>query len=87
MVPSWLLSDNNMYDWIVKIIYLHITYPDNVPKVREYRLDFGAGDRYVVEISINKKDYTCILWLNNKTILKFEFDDPIDFIGNSHRFR
>ena len=78
-VPNWLLTTSNVYQWIVKIIYLHSLYPNNVQKVREYMIEFENDDRYVIEIIINKKKYTCPLWLNNNSIYKFDFIDPIDF--------
>ena len=72
----------NMYHWLIKICYLHSLYPKHVSKVREYMVEFGNDDRYVIEIIINKKNYTCTLWLNNKSIYKFEFVDPIHFLTN-----
>ena len=78
-VPNWLLMTSNVYQWIVKIIYLHLIYPNNISRMNEYRLEFENDDRYVVEIIINKKKYTCTLWLNNNSIYKFDFIDPIDF--------
>ena len=80
--PSWLLTDNNMYHWVIKICYLQLVYPTNASTMNEYRLEFENDDRYVIEIIINKKSYTCTLWLNNNSIYKFDFVDPIDFATN-----
>ena len=75
-------SDSQLYGWLINICYLHSLYPKNVPKVREYMIEFENDDRYVIEIIINKKKYTCPLWLNNNSIYKFDFIDPIDFATN-----
>ena len=81
-VPSWLLSDSQMYRWVIKICYLHLIYPNNISGINEYRLEFENDDRYIVEININNKSYTCTLWLNNNSIYKFDFVDPIHFLTN-----
>ena len=81
-VPNWLITDTKMYRWIIKICYLRLVYPNNVPKVREYMIEFDNGDRYVAEVTINKKMYKCIMYLNNTIIYEFEFVDPIDFATN-----
>ena len=78
-LPNWLLTTSNVYQWIVKISYLQLVYPNNASTMNEYRMEFENDDRYVIEIIINKKNYTCTLWLNNKNIYKFDFIDPIDF--------
>ena len=81
-VPNWLITDSNMYRWVIKICYLQLVYPNNISRMNEYRLEFENDDKYVVEITINKKNYTCTLWLTNKSIYKFEFVDPLDFATN-----
>ena len=78
-VPNWLITDTNMYHWVLKICYLHLVYPNNASTINEYRLEFENDDRYIVEININNKNYTCTLWMNNNSIYKFDFIDPIDF--------
>ena len=78
-IPNWLITDTNMYRWVIKICYLHLIYPNNISRMNEYRLEFDNDDRYIVEININTKKYKCIIYLNNTIIYKFDFIDPIDF--------